>query len=187
MDRAPALGVVCCGAGAVEAIRRELVEPFVAAGWSVGVTATPTAYRWLTAAGEVDEIERLTGLPLRWEARLPGEDRPHPDPDCFCVAPATANTVAKLALGIADNQAVTQVCEALGGGVPVVIAPQVNAAHAGHPAWAGHLGTLRAAGVTLVPAPPWEAVRAAVSRATAVPAPPGPPAVPGPPPPADGP
>ncbi|WP_432535769.1 flavoprotein [Kineococcus arenarius] len=53
-------------------------------------------------------------------SRLPRQQRPHPDPDpdpdpdCWVVAPATAGTVAKLALGIADNQAVTPVCEAIG-------------------------------------------------------------------------
>lgn len=70
------------------------------------------------------------------------------------VAPASANYVAKLATGIADNQALTQVGEALGTiGVPVVVFPRINAAHARHPAWEGHLGTLRGAGVDLVYGP----------------------------------
>ncbi|MCW2609210.1 MAG: hypothetical protein QOC93_62 [Actinomycetota bacterium] len=153
---------MCCAADGIEAVRAELVEPFLAAGWAVGVTATPTAYRWLTALGAVRPIEELTGLPLRHVPRLPGEDKPHPVPDGYLVAPATANTVAKLALGIADNQALTQLCEGLGGGLPVVVAPRVNAAHAGHPAWDGHLRTLRGAGVTVVTDPAWAAVRAAV-------------------------
>jgi hypothetical protein len=59
--------------------------------------------------------------------------------------------VAKLALGLADNQALTQVNEAIGGReVPVVVFPRVNAAHAGHPAWPMHLDALRGAGVRLV-------------------------------------
>jgi phosphopantothenoylcysteine synthetase/decarboxylase len=67
------------------------------------------------------------------------------------VVPASANTIAKLALGIGDNQALTQVCEALGtSGVPVVVFPHVNAAHARHPAWPAHLGALRRAGARLV-------------------------------------
>ncbi|MFI6056724.1 flavoprotein [Streptomyces sp. NPDC051286] len=63
------------------------------------------------------------------------EARPHPVSNCYVVAPASANFVAKLATGIADNQALTQVSEALGTiGVPVVVFPRVNAAHVRHPA-----------------------------------------------------
>lgn len=57
------LGLVCCAADGVESIRAEVVEPLVGEGWTVAVTATPTAYRWLTDLGEVTSIERLTGLP----------------------------------------------------------------------------------------------------------------------------
>ncbi|MGW6770473.1 flavoprotein [Streptomyces sp. NPDC055037] len=35
-------------------------------------------------------------------------------PHCYMVAPASTNTVAKLAMCIADNQALTQVGEAIG-------------------------------------------------------------------------
>jgi phosphopantothenoylcysteine synthetase/decarboxylase len=62
--------------------------------------------------------------------------------------------VAKIATGIADNQALTQVGEALGTlGLPVVIFPRVNAAHARHPAWERHLSALREAQVRLVYGP----------------------------------
>lgn len=92
--------------------------------------------------------------------------------------------MAKLALGIADNQALTQVGEALGDPrIPVAIFPRVNAAHARHPAWNGHLSALRSAGVHLVygedvwplyeprEAPsgrelPWHAIRAAIEAVT---------------------
>jgi hypothetical protein len=164
----PTLGLVCCAAGGVESIRPELVEPLVGEGWAVGVTATPTAYRWLTDLGEVEPIEKLTRLALRHQPRLPREPKPHPLPDCYAVVPASANTVAKLALGIADNQALTQLCEGLGGGLPVVICAQVNAAHAGHPAWEGHLATLRRAGAVVLPGAdplPWESIRSAIRAA----------------------
>lgn len=50
--------------------------------------------------------------------------------------------MAKLATGIADNQALTQVSEAIGTvGVPVVVFPRINAAHARHPAWERHIET----------------------------------------------
>ncbi|MGW9137406.1 flavoprotein [Streptomyces sp. NPDC055681] len=114
------------------------------------MTLTSNAGRWLRANGEMDRLEQLTGLPVRDTPCLPTEPRPHPVADCYVVAPASAN-VAKLAMGIADNQALTQVGEALGTiDVPVVVFPRINAAHARHPAWEGYIETLRKAGVELV-------------------------------------
>jgi hypothetical protein len=122
-----------------------------ALGWHVAVTLTPTAATWLDAIGELAKIEDATGYVVRHAPRLPGEESPHPNVDCYLVAPASANTVAKLALGIADNQALTQVCEAIGGRtVPVVVFPRVNAAHAGQPAWDIHIAALQRAGAHLV-------------------------------------
>lgn len=146
-----ALGLVGSACGGIESIRQELVEPFLAKGWTVAVTLTPTAGFWLAESGEAQVISQLTGLPVRVDPRLPGEKSPHPPVDCYAVVPASSNTVAKLALGIADNQALTTVCEALGGGdVPIVVFPRVNAAHARQPAWESHIQSLRRAGVDLV-------------------------------------
>lgn len=155
----------------------------MARGWQVAVTLTPTAGNWLRMIGEVERLEELTGLPVRDEPRLPGDSRPHPPVDCYVVAPASANMVAKLATGIADNQALTQVGEALGTiDLPVVVFPRVNAAHTRHPSWQRHIEALREADVHLVYGPevwplyepreappgrelPWPAVLAAVDLA----------------------
>lgn len=145
------LGVVGTAADGVEQLRTGLVEPAIALGWQVAVTLTPNAGRWLRASGELERLEGLTGLPVRDAPRLPTEPRPHPAADSYVVAPASANYVAKLATGIADNQALTQVSEALGTiGVPVVVFPRINAAHARHPAWEGHIETHRKASALLV-------------------------------------
>jgi hypothetical protein len=81
---------------------------------------------------------------------MPEESSPHPRVACYVVTSASANTVAKLALGLADNQALGTVCEALGGGiVPIVVFPRINAWHAGQPARPSHLEALRNAGVHL--------------------------------------
>lgn len=145
------LAVVGTAADGVETLRTGLVEPAMALGWQVAVTLTPNAGRWLRTNIELDRLETLTGLPVRDTPRLPTEARPHPVADCYVVAPASANYVAKLATGVADNQVLTQVSEALGTiGVPVVVFPRVNAAHARHPAWQGHIETLRKANVDLV-------------------------------------
>jgi len=150
-DRHPIVGLVASSTGGVEDIRPQLVEPLLSMGYRVAVTLTPTAATWLDAIGETGRIEAVTGYPVRHAPRLPSEDSPHPDVDCYAVAPASANTVAKLALGIADNQALAQVCEAIGERRrPVIVFPRVNAAHAGHPAWAAHIATLQSAAVHLV-------------------------------------
>ncbi|MGW3828283.1 flavoprotein [Streptomyces sp. NPDC005071] len=134
-----------------ETLRTGLVEPAIALGLQAAVTLTPNAGRWLRANGELDQLEALTRLPVRGAPRLPTEPRPHPVADCYVGAPASANYAAKLAMGIVDNQALTQASEALGTiGVPVVVFPRVNAAHARHPAWQGHIEALRKANVDLV-------------------------------------
>jgi len=148
---APVVGLVGSSAGGVEEGREQLIEPLQSLGWRVAVTLTPTATTWLDAIGELAKIEDTTGYVVRHEPRLPSDVSPHPEVDCYAVVPASANTVAKLALGIADNQALTQVCEAIGGRtVPVIVFPRINAAHAGQPAWERHIAALQSAGVRLV-------------------------------------
>ncbi|MFD0312319.1 flavoprotein [Streptomyces sp. NPDC127119] len=138
----------------MEALRTGLVEPAIDRGWQVAVTLTPTAGQWLRLSGEVERLEKLTGLPVRDQPRSPGEARPHPLVDCYVVAPASANMVAKLATGLMDNQALTQVGEAIGTlELPVVVFPRVNAAHARHPAWQRHIDALRAGGVHVIQGP----------------------------------
>jgi phosphopantothenoylcysteine decarboxylase / phosphopantothenate---cysteine ligase len=63
------------------------------------------------------------------------------------VAPATANVVAKLALGIADDLLTTAL---LASRIPVAIAPAMNAAMYENAATQQHLATLRQAGYTIV-------------------------------------
>jgi Flavoprotein len=155
------LCLVASGGGGIERrLRQELAEPAVARGWRLAVTLTPTAAHWLDVTGELARLRELTDLPVRSVGRLPGEPSPYGTADAYLFAPATANSIAKLALGIADNQALTQLCEAVGTpGVPVVVRPQAGAAPRGHPAFAGHLAALRAAGVHVSdadPAQPWE-------------------------------
>ncbi|WP_028661590.1 flavoprotein [Saccharomonospora saliphila] len=179
------LGLIGSAAGGLERIRSSLVEPALARGWRVAVTLTPTAGTWLEASGERARIEQVTGLPCRVAPRLPSESSPHPPIDCYLVCPASANTVAKMALGLADNQALTTVCEAIGSrAVPVVVFPRINAAHARQPAWDSHIAALRGVGVHLLmgeeywplheprSAPgkdlPWEKVLDAVDRISPV-------------------
>lgn len=142
------VAVVGSAAGGLEQVAEALVRPLLELGHQVPVTVTPTAARWLTAE-DTESLGRLTGFPVRFEPRPPNVPRPHPQPDVLVAAPATANTVAKLALGIADNQALTVLSENLTVR-PTVVFPRINAAHARHPAWEGHLTALRSAGVHLI-------------------------------------
>ncbi|MBA2322906.1 MAG: flavoprotein [Pseudonocardiales bacterium] len=124
------IGLFGTGAGGVEGIRTAFVEPALDRDWQVAVTLSPCAARWLEHTGERAKLEHVTGLPVRDDPRMPGEQSPHPAVSCYVVAPATANTVGKLALGISDNQGLTTINEAIGGqAVPVIVFPRVNAAH----------------------------------------------------------
>ena len=143
------VAVVGCAAGGVEELLDGLVRPLVDAGHTVPVVVTPTALDWLQDLGDRETVEQVTGLPLRAAPRLPREPSPHPAPDVLVGAPMTANSTAKLALGLADNQALTLLCENVAI-KPMVVFPRVNAAHARQPAWDGHIDALTRAGVDLV-------------------------------------
>lgn len=143
------VAVVGCAAGGLEELLDGLIRPLVDQGHTVPVVVTPTAGRWLEDLGHDLLIEEVTGLPVRTVPRLPREQSPHPAPDVLVAAPMTANSTAKLALGIADNQALTLLCENLTI-KPTIVFPRVNAAHARQPAWKGHLDLLLSAGVDLV-------------------------------------
>ncbi|MGF0167733.1 flavoprotein, partial [Streptomyces koyangensis] len=69
-------------------------------GWDVCLGLTPTAARWL--ADSLDGLTALTGHPVRWDYRLPGQPDVWPKPDAVIVAPATFNTINQWALGITD-------------------------------------------------------------------------------------
>jgi phosphopantothenoylcysteine decarboxylase/phosphopantothenate--cysteine ligase len=67
--------------------------------------------------------------------------------DLYVIAPATANTIAKLAHGLADN-VVTEAALAHGG--PLVVAPAMNVRMWEHPATQANVALLRERGVELV-------------------------------------
>jgi len=69
------------------------------------------------------------------------------DCDIFVVAPATANVIAKIANGGADDMLSAA---ALAARVPIVVAPAMNSAMYEHEAMQTNLGMLRRRGVTIV-------------------------------------
>jgi phosphopantothenoylcysteine decarboxylase/phosphopantothenate--cysteine ligase len=68
--------------------------------------------------------------------------------DAFLIAPASANTLAKLAGGHADNLLTTA---ALAAACPVLVAPAMNDRMYRHPATQRNLEQLEARGVTVIP------------------------------------
>jgi phosphopantothenoylcysteine decarboxylase / phosphopantothenate---cysteine ligase len=140
----------------------ELVRLATAAGHAVRVIQTPASREFVGPA----TFEGVTGAPVltdefeRDPARgaFPGEPSPDHDPishlelvrrcDVLAVVPASANTVAKLAAGLADNLLTSA---ALASTAPLVVAPAMNDRMYEHPATRENLGTLRLRGARIVP------------------------------------
>lgn len=70
--------------------------------------------------------------------------------DLLLIAPATANTVGKIACGIDDTPVTTFATTAIGSGKPVMIVPAMHEAMYRHPAVLRNLKTLEEMGVTIV-------------------------------------
>jgi phosphopantothenoylcysteine synthetase/decarboxylase len=146
-QRAPSrsLYLIISGASAPEGVPA-LVAACQAAGWRVAVFATPAGVRFVDPA----DLERMTGLPVRWEYRMPGTGTPVPPADAVLACPLTFNSVNKFAHGHADNFAVGLLCEMAGYGVPVVAVPHCKPQLASHPAFTASLETLRGMGVRVL-------------------------------------
>lgn len=144
------LTVVVCGAGPASHVA-ELVRLAQGRGWTVGIIATPAALPFLDVAG----LETLTGNPVRSRYRAPDAARARslPEARAVVVAPATYNTICKLALGISDTYALGILAEAVGRGVPVAILPFVNAALASRKPFVAAVQSLRAEGVRVLLGP----------------------------------
>src|SRR3954469_12484062 len=139
----------------------EVVRLATKAGHAVRVIQTPTSQRFVGAAS----FAALTGAPVltaefeRDPARgaFPDQRPPEHDPlshlelvrnaDVVVVAPASANTIAKLAHGLADNLLTSA---AIAATCPVLVATAMNNHMYEHAATQANLATLRERGVTVV-------------------------------------
>jgi phosphopantothenoylcysteine decarboxylase / phosphopantothenate---cysteine ligase len=139
----------------------ELVRLATGAGHSLRVVQTPASRRFVGEAS----FAALSGAPVlcsefqRDPARgaFPDQQPPSHDPlshlelvanaDVFLIAPASANTIAKLAAGMADNL----LCScALAARCPLVLAPAMNNNMYEHPATSANVRTLAERGVQIV-------------------------------------
>ena len=139
----------------------ELVRLATAAGHAVRVVQTPASRRFVGS----DSFAALTGAPVlvsefeRDPARgaFPGQAPPEHDPpshlqlvanaDVYVIAPASANTLAKLAAGLADNLLTS--C-ALAADCPLVLAPAMNNRMYEHAATQANIATLRERGAVVI-------------------------------------
>jgi phosphopantothenoylcysteine decarboxylase/phosphopantothenate--cysteine ligase len=150
---------VCGGIAAYKAL--EFTRLALKAGHSVRVVQTEAATRF---AGQAS-FAGITGAPVlvtEWEPDplrgvFPGDPLPDHAPlshlalvenaDVYLVAPATAQTLAKLAHGAADN---LLTAAALACRRPLIVAPAMNNAMYEHAATQANLATLRDRGVTVL-------------------------------------
>lgn len=150
---------VCGGIAAYKAL--EFVRLATGAGHAVRVVQTEASQRFVGAAS----FAGLTGAPVlvgefeRDPARgaFPDQQPPEHDPlshlelvanaDAYLIAPASANTLAKLAHGLADNLLTSA---ALAATCPVVVAPAMNNNMWEHAATQANAQTLRDRGVTVL-------------------------------------
>jgi phosphopantothenoylcysteine decarboxylase / phosphopantothenate---cysteine ligase len=147
------------GIAAYKAI--ELARAAIKAGHSVRVIQTEASTRFVGTAtfagitGAPALISEFEPDPLR--SAFPGDPLPEHAPighlqlveraDAFLIAPASANTIAKLATGQADN---LLTAAALACRRPLIVAPAMNGAMYEHPATQENLARLRARGVTVL-------------------------------------
>jgi phosphopantothenoylcysteine decarboxylase / phosphopantothenate---cysteine ligase len=139
----------------------ELVRLATAAGHSVRVVQTPASLQFVGRA----TFEGVTGAPVLVDefepdparGAFPGDAALDHNPishlelvarcDVLVVAPASANTVAKLAHGLADNLLTSA---ALANTAPLVLAPAMNTHMYEHPATQANLELLRSRGARIV-------------------------------------
>ncbi|MCI4325224.1 MAG: bifunctional phosphopantothenoylcysteine decarboxylase/phosphopantothenate--cysteine ligase CoaBC [Thermoplasmata archaeon] len=134
---------------AVESIR--VIRELIRHGADVRAVVSPEATRIVSeealafATGH-PPVVRLTGNVEHVTLLGPGEDRA----DLLLIAPATANTISKIAHGIDDTAVTSCASVALGGGVPLLIAPAMHAHMGQNPAVRENLERLVSWGVGIV-------------------------------------
>jgi len=127
----------------------EIIRGLVRHGCDVHVLMTEHAREFITPL----TLQTLSGHPVlssQWDLSS-GPDIQHialsRELDLFLVAPATANTLAKMANGIADDLLSTF---HLAVTAPVVVAPAMNLWMWEHPATRCNIDTLRERGVEII-------------------------------------
>jgi phosphopantothenoylcysteine decarboxylase / phosphopantothenate---cysteine ligase len=145
--------VVIGVSGSIAAIELpKMIRELIRHGADVQTVMSPEAMRLVTpetlefATGH-PPITQLTGNVEHVSLLGPGPGRA----DLYLIAPATANTISKIAHGIDDTPVTSFASVALGGGVPILLAPAMHSHMGLNPAVKENLEKLRAWGVGVVP------------------------------------
>jgi hypothetical protein len=113
-------------------------------------------HRWPTARRrEAFRHVLAVGSPIRTGYPTPpaGPRNRNSSADAVIIAPATDNTINKLALGINDTYALNVAAEAIGRGTPVVVLPFVNTALASRRPFKQAVAALRTEDVKIIFSP----------------------------------
>ncbi len=144
--------VVVGVSGSIAAIELpKMIRELIRHGADVQAVMSPEAMRLVTpetlefATGH-PVITQLTGNVEHVTLLGPGAGRA----DLYLIAPATANTISKIAHGIDDTPVTSCASVALGGGVPMLLAPAMHSHMGVNPAVRENLEKLRAWGVGIV-------------------------------------
>ena len=127
----------------------DLVRQLIKAGASVRCVMTKSAEQFVTplTLGSVSGDKVYTDLFSLTDEHDMGHINLSREADVLLVAPATANTLAKLAHGIGDNLATTLL---LATDKPVIVAPAMNVRMWEHDATQDNIELLKARGVTFI-------------------------------------
>jgi phosphopantothenoylcysteine synthetase/decarboxylase len=140
------LRLVVCGGPDADGVL-DLIMAACERGWTVDVTATKNALEFM----DPSEVARVSGRPIRTTYRFAADGtRISPPADAMIVAPATFNTINKLANGIADTYPLSSMADVIGRGVPTVLVPTVNEPLAARRPFRRSLDELRAEGVRVL-------------------------------------
>src|SRR3954447_8562347 len=164
LERGTAMARILLGVtGGISAYKAvEVVRLAIKAGHSVRVVQTPASLQFVGRA----TFESITGAPVLVDefepdparGAFPGEEPPGHAPishlelvrraDVYAIVPASANTIAKLAHGLADNLLTSA---ALACTAPLIVAPAMNDKMWRHPATQANVRTLKERGAVIVP------------------------------------
>jgi len=124
-----------------------LLRSLMKEGADVRVVMSRAATRFVTPL----TFETLSGHPVVTDLFEPNQGMAHlalpEQADAVLVAPATANLIAKCALGLADDALTTLLLNVTG---PLILAPAMDGGMWDHPATAAHAATLRRRGVRVL-------------------------------------
>ena len=129
----------------------ELASQLTKQGYEVRVVTTADALRFITPLPfkTLSRHPVITDLYDEEEGWKPTHIRLADEADLLLIAPATANTIAKVALGLA-NDALSCIALALNPAAKILIAPAMNGKMWLHAATQQNVATLKARGVEFI-------------------------------------